>query len=211
GAAVRGDPDGVRDADGLVPVHAPHPRDQMEGHALLERPLVALVEGDDVALVPGGREGDAERVPGAGDQLGSHVVALDQGPGEPVHLGDAHPGLHEAAQLCQRVLHEVLGGAHRVRERPVDHGAHHRRVIPAITAAHLEEHVFAGADHAASQVEWPIIDRGPEATYGITAGNSPPARNIAAEIAAATSFSVAPAMAARCPATIPASPAYAAS
>src|SRR5699024_8940800 len=94
GAAVGGDPAGVRDADGLVPVHAPHPRDQMEGHALLERPLVALVEGDDVALVPGGREGDADRVPGAGDQLGSHVVALDQGPGEPVHLGDAHPGLH---------------------------------------------------------------------------------------------------------------------
>src|SRR5699024_9420475 len=51
GAAVGGDPHGVRDADGLVPVHTPHPRDQVEGHSLLERPVVALGEGDDVALV----------------------------------------------------------------------------------------------------------------------------------------------------------------
>src|SRR5699024_8044702 len=84
GTAVLRDPHGVRDADGLVPVHTPHPRDQVEGHPLLERSVVALGERDDVALVPRRRERDADRVAGAGDQLGAHVVALDQGTGEPV-------------------------------------------------------------------------------------------------------------------------------
>src|SRR5699024_1593098 len=63
--SVLGDADGVGDADGLVPVHAAHPADEMEGLPRLKGPGIAFRQGEDVALVPGGWEGDADRVAGA--------------------------------------------------------------------------------------------------------------------------------------------------
>src|SRR5690625_6205660 len=76
----------------------------MEGHPRLKGPGIAFHQGEDVALVPGGWEGDADRVAGAGDQGGAHVVALDDGPGQLVDLGDGHSRPHQAAQLGQGML-----------------------------------------------------------------------------------------------------------
>src|SRR5690554_1951272 len=59
-ATAISDVEGVADADRLVTVHAPHPRDDVQGHALLEYGVTALFEAQNIAFVPAGRKGDAD-------------------------------------------------------------------------------------------------------------------------------------------------------
>src|SRR5690606_28346041 len=59
-AAIRRHADRVGDAAGLVAVDAPHPRDEVERHPLLEHARLAGAEAHDVALVPARRERDAD-------------------------------------------------------------------------------------------------------------------------------------------------------
>src|SRR5690625_4265228 len=58
-AAVLGQMDGVGNTNRLVAIHAPHPRNDVKHHAFLENSRVAVLETDDVALVPAGWKGNA--------------------------------------------------------------------------------------------------------------------------------------------------------
>jgi hypothetical protein len=55
--------DGVGDTTGLIAIYAPHPWDDMKGHAFAQDGRFALFQTADIAFIPTGRKGNADGLP----------------------------------------------------------------------------------------------------------------------------------------------------